>query len=239
MAAGWNTKRKALISEVRMRMNDKKICFIICSNNELYLNECLFWLNRLHIPDGFVMEKMIITEAKSMTEGYNRAMRQSDAKYKVYLHQDTFIVKPEFVMDIIAIFEQDAGIGMIGMIGKEKMPKSGIMWDDYQRVGTLYEHHNYEVSVINEINIPDQVDYVPVEVVDGFIMITQYDVPWREDLFDKWDFYDASQSMEFIRAGYQVVVLNMKEPWCLHDCGMISMDNYETERLKYVKEYLT
>lgn len=239
MATGWNTKRKALISEVGMRMNDKKICFIICSNNELYLNECLFWLNRLLFPDGYLMEKIIITDAKSMTEGYNRAMRQSDAKYKVYLHQDTFIVNQEFVMDIIAIFEQNAGIGMIGMIGKEKMPKSGIMWDDYQRVGTLYEHHNYEVSVINEINIPDQVDYVPVEAVDGFIMITQYDVLWREDLFDKWDFYDASQSMEFIRAGYQVVVPNMKEPWCLHDCGMISMDNYDTERLKYVKEYLT
>lgn len=186
-----------------------------------------------------MVEKIIITDAKSMTEGYNRAMRQSDAKYKVYLHQDTFIVNPEFMMDIITIFEQDAGIGMIGMIGKEKMPKSGIMWDDYQRVGTLYEHHNYEVSVINEIKIPDQVDYVPVEAIDGFTMITQYDVPWREDLFDKWDFYDASQSMEFIRAGYLVVVPNMKEPWCLHDCGMISMDDYETERLKYVKEYLT
>ena len=29
-----------------------------------------------------------------------------------------------------------------------------------------------------------------VEGVDGLLMATQYDIPWREDLFDGWDFYD-------------------------------------------------
>ena len=77
-----------------------------------------------------------------------------------------------------------------------------------------------------------------MEAIDGFLMATQYDIPWREDLFDKWDFYDASQSMEFIRHGYKVVIPKMEEPWCLHDCGYLNMDHYEEEREKYVKEYL-
>ena len=34
-------------------MNEQKICFIICYNNELYLSECIRYLNRLEIPDGF------------------------------------------------------------------------------------------------------------------------------------------------------------------------------------------
>lgn len=219
-------------------MNDKKVCFIICSNNELYLKECLFWINRLQIPEGYVTEQIVITDAKSMTEGYNRAMLRSDAKYKVYLHQDTFIVNPDFVPDMLAVFEKDKQIGMIGMIGKDKMPESGIMWENYERVGTIYEHHNYEVIIINEIKISDHIEYLPVEAIDGCMMITQYDVRWREDLFDRWDFYDASQSMEFIRAGYQVVVPNMEEPWCLHACGTINIEHYEGERVKYVKEYL-
>jgi len=88
-------------------MNDKKVCFIICSNNELYLKECLFWINRLQIPEGYVTEQIVITDAKSMTEGYNRAMLRSDAKYKVYLHQDTFIVNPDFVPDMLAVFEKE------------------------------------------------------------------------------------------------------------------------------------
>ena len=37
-------------------------------------------------------------------------------------------------------------------------------------------------------------------------MATQYDVPWREDLFDGFDFYDVSQSFEFRKAGYTVGV---------------------------------
>ena len=77
-----------------------------------------------------------------------------------------------------------------------------------------------------------------MDAIDGFLMVTQYDLPWREDLFDKWDFYDCSQSMEFIRQGYRVVVPNMKAPWCVHDCGFINLENYDTERQKYVAEYL-
>ncbi len=220
-------------------MNDKKICFILCSNQELYLNECLFWIGRLEVPEGYEVERQIITDARSMTEGYNRAMRRSDAKYKVYLHQDTFIFNPHFLTDMLAVFAKDAGIGMIGMIGVEKMPENGVMWQSNQRVGMLYEHRNYQILRLQEKKMPEEAEYMPVEAIDGFLMITQYDLPWREELFDRWDFYDASQSMEFIRAGYQVVVPGMKEPWCLHDCGIINLEHYEQERVKYVQEYLS
>ena len=118
------------------------------------------------------------------------------------------------------------------------MPASGVMWDA-DRYGMLYEQHNYETQLLmNPIeNITDK-DYLEVDAIDGYIMVTQYDIPWREELFDKWDFYDASQSMEFIRQGYKVVVPKMKNPWCVHDCGFISLGNYEEERKKYVQEYM-
>lgn len=78
-----------------------------------------------------------------------------------------------------------------------------------------------------------------MDAVDGFLMVTQYDFPWREDLFDKWDFYDCSQCREFIRRGYQVVVPDMKEPWCVHDSGFLDLKNYDSERQKFVAEYLS
>lgn len=77
-----------------------------------------------------------------------------------------------------------------------------------------------------------------MEAIDGFIMITQYDIAWREDIFDHWDFYDCSQSMEFIRKGYKVVVPAMQKPWCVHDCGFVNLAGYEEERLKFLKEYI-
>ena len=76
-----------------------------------------------------------------------------------------------------------------------------------------------------------------MEALDGLLMATQYDVPWREDLFTKWDFYDISQSQEFLRAGYKVVVPNQEEPWCIHDDGFFNLKNYYVSRKIFVDEY--
>ena len=101
-------------------MNENKICFILCSNHELYENECLYYIKRLHIPDGFEIDIKIVKGAVSMTSGYNQAMKESDAKYKVYLHQDVFIVNQNFIPDILTLFRQKE-IGMIGMVGNTEV----------------------------------------------------------------------------------------------------------------------
>ena len=216
-------------------MNDRMFCFIICSNDQLYTQECLYYINHLNVPEGYEVDVLTIEDAHSMTAGYNEGMRYSDAKYKVYLHQDVFILNRDFIQNCLCIFQSDERIGMIGNVGVEKLPASGVMWHT-ERYGKLYEYRNYRtVRCSNDIR--NDKDYMEVEVIDGFIMVTQYDIPWREDLFDKWDFYDISQSMEFIRHGYKVVVPHMDEPWCLHDCGFVNFANYEEERQKFVKEY--
>ena len=44
--------------------------------------------------------------------------------------------------------------------------------------------------------------------------------------------------MEFVRQGYKVVVPNVEKPWVIHDCGLLNLDHYEEERVKFVKEYI-
>lgn len=168
-----------------------------------------------------------------MTSGYNEAMKASDAKYKVYLHQDTFIINKNFIADLLEVFQDDQ-IGLVGMVGAPKMPENAIMWNDF-RCGKLYYSMIYQagISVIGEISGK----YMEVEAVDGFLMATQYDIEWREDIFRKWDFYDVSQSFEFRKKGYKVVVPNMETPWCIHDDGFFDLKNYYVERKKFLKEY--
>lgn len=215
-------------------MKTKEFCFIICTNDICKYEECEAYIKRLLIPEGYSLDIITIWEAESICSAYNAGMQASEAKYKIYMHQDVFIINPYFLYELKERFERDSQVGMIGMIGSKTVPLSGVMWDA-DRYGSLYETHVHETVLLT--NYEDCKD-VEVALIDGFMMATQYDIRWREDLFDKWDYYDASQSMEFRLAGHKVLVPWQKEPWCIHDCGYVSLKNYENERCKFVKEYL-
>lgn len=205
----------------------------MCVNNKDYEEEQSYYMKSLKVPEGYEMEILEVKDAASMTAGYNEGMYASDAKYKVYMHQDVFIVNKNFIADMLQIFS-DEKIGMLGMVGATKLPENSIMWYG-PRVGKLYYNSIYEAgeSEIGEINGA----YEEVEALDGLLMATQYDIPWREDLFQDWDFYDASQSQEFIRAGYKVVVPNQPQAWCIHDDGFFNLKNYYKNRKIFQQEY--
>ena len=46
----------------------------------------------------------------------------SSAKYKIYMHQDVFIVNRYFIYDVISIFNADKAIGVIGLVGSPQLP---------------------------------------------------------------------------------------------------------------------
>ena len=98
-------------------MNLKKIAFIICADNSQYYEECVRYIQELHVPEGYCTDILCIQEADSMAQGYNGGMNASDAKYKVYIQQNTFILNRDFLNDMLRIFAGDAKIGMLGVLG--------------------------------------------------------------------------------------------------------------------------
>ena len=136
-------------------------------------------------------------------------------------------------IDTLSHDSSEAAIGMVGMVGTPSLPASITPWEAF-RVGALYSNNILE-SYMSDITAPSLTD---VDCIDGLLMATQYDIPWREDLFKEWDFYDVSQSFEFHRANYRVVVPKMDSPWVIHDDGLLNLDNYENEKEIFKKEYL-
>ena len=55
-------------------MNDKKIAFIICTNNNLYYEECVRYINELIIPTGYLIDIIAIKDADNILCGYNAGM---------------------------------------------------------------------------------------------------------------------------------------------------------------------
>jgi hypothetical protein len=181
------------------------------------------------------VELIDIRKADSMASGYQAAMHQSDAKYKVYVHQDTFIINRSFIYDILHVFQQNDALGMIGVIGAEEVPQSGIWWEASKKAGKVIEYRRtYSYLSFDEIDETVKT----VEALDGLLLVTQYDLPWRKEIFDGWHLYDTSQCFEFRKKGYLVGIPHQKEPWVIHACGNeFDSDQYSDYLEKFLREY--
>lgn len=218
---------------------NKKIAFICCVNDEEAYSRALpFITDLIRIPAGYEIELISKKDAASITKAYNEAMMSSDAKYKVYMHQDVLIIHPHFIEEIIQIFECHPKIGMLGVAGAKTLPSNGIWWESADTYGKVYDSHTGKMELLQFHEVKEAVE--TVKAIDGLIMITQYDVPWREDIFDGWHFYDISQCFEFTKAGYDVAIPKQEKSWCMHDCGIVNIQNgYEEYRQRFIKEYLS
>lgn len=212
----------------------EKMCFIICATNKTYLDECIYYIKNLNCPEKIEVEIVCINDAKSMCAGYNQGMNRSTAKYKVYLHQDVFIQNPDFIKDVITIFNKDSEIGMIGMVGGIGMPQNAVTYLAWN-VGCV---DTKEPDVAYRMTCaPNQAQDLVVDAIDGLLMATQVDIPWREDLFCDFDFYDVSQSFEMRKNGYKIVVPYQEKPWVIHECNYAKLKNYDKNRKICIKEY--
>lgn len=215
-------------------LDENKVAFIMCTNSELWYSECKRYIDNLNVPDQMTVEVIPIFNAQSMAQGYNRGMGMTDAKYKVYLHHDAFIIERDFIKKIVRIFKSDKDIGIVGIIGANDISRKKVSWEMWEFGKVI------GCTGLKELNIDfgnKEGMYAELDCVDGMLIATQYDVRWREDIFKKWHFYDRSICMEFRRKGYKCVVPNTDEAWCIHDCGASDLSGWCDSLKIFLMEY--
>ena len=211
-----------------------KIDFIICTNSDLWYSECVKYIENLIAPEDVEIGVIGITEALSMAEGCELGRNSSEADYKVYLHQDTFIINRHFIQDIDAIFRADDRIGVIGMLGNDDVADQKFSWGSWQW-GKVISCTGVKQLSLSRMEIAEQ--YRAVDCLDGMILVTRYDVPWRGDLPIGWHFYDRSICLEYKRRGYLCVVPRQESPWCIHACGASELRGWNDSLAVYLNEY--
>jgi 2-polyprenyl-3-methyl-5-hydroxy-6-metoxy-1,4-benzoquinol methylase len=217
-------------------MKNNKIAFIYCVNDWNLYEESTRYVKSLNLPKGFEIELIPIENAQSMTSGYNQGMMSTDARYKVYMHQDVFIINKDFLIDTIKLFKSNTTLGMLGVIGAKTIPESGVWWESKDKIGKVYDSHKDKIELLEYNSVEQEVE--PVNAIDGLLMMTQYDITWKEDVIKGWHFYDISQCIEFLNQGYIVGIPEQKEAWCIHDCGLVNINNYDHDRKIFIEEYL-
>lgn len=216
-------------------MDDRKIAFIICRTDKRYYEECVKYLEDLTVPEGYCTDVLSVVDVASTAEGYNEAMQASDAKYKVYLREDVFLLNKYFIADVLDILENNRQIGMLGVRGTDKLPENAdcnAAWN----VGNIREYDGRCLKDTFELRQP-AAKYESVAAVDGVLMVTQYDIPWRGDLTEGWNLYGVSQSIEMRRQGYEVVVPRQEQPWCYCDNSILNSRDYDICREGLMRIY--
>lgn len=228
---------KDVLQENREYPPEKMFAFITCVNSDYWYDEAKIYLNELLVPEGYGVELIDVRNAKSMCEGYNRGMRQAKAKYKIYFHQDCFLVNENMLNYMLHIFNSSSDIGAIGSIGARNLPKSGVWWDGLRVYGRVIHACEPESVIDSEVEQPDE-EFIDVAGADGLMLATQVDVEWREDLFTGWHFYDVSLSRELARRGYRTVVPRQERCWCIHCPTEKPLDKaYKVYQKVFIKEY--
>lgn len=215
------------------QLNPHKVAFILCVNDEEQFSEAAAYIEYLDIPAGMEMEIIPVRGALSMCAGYEQGRKASDAKYKIYLHQDVLVIRHNLIDELRSLF-QDSQVGMAGLAGCKKLPSSAIWWDGwgaYNKVAHIRAPGTMELFS----------GYVPcceVEAADGVMLATQYDIPWRADIFRSWHFYDISICQEYRRRGYKILLPLQEEPWVIHRTSHTSVGpDYYKERDIFLREY--
>ncbi|WP_102275743.1 glycosyltransferase [Cytobacillus massiliigabonensis] len=230
--------KKHPIPSIELENEDsgKRISFISCVKDPLKYQKSQAFIHSLTIPEGFEIQFKSLENMNSIASGYQQMMQNSDAKYKVYLHEDVFIINNNFLVDILSIFKRHPLLGMIGVVGAKTMPKSCIWWESLDTYGKVYDSHTGQMELLSFSEVTSE--YESVQAIDGLIMITQYDLPWREDIINGWHFYDTCHSFEFLKAGYDIGIPKQLSPWCIHDCGIRNASTgYEDSRKEFIHHY--
>lgn len=191
-------------------MNAKKFEIIIHVTDEATCQRLIQSLQAVNVPENFDAAIQPVTGDEKYF-AYDTAMRSSDAKYKIYINEHTIINDENFLFKLLEIFS-DESIGAVGTSGAVELSTHGISLTSAKRAGKNFRGE--------------------VEIVDGFFFATQYDLPWRADLFTDNFFGGQAQCVEFKRAGYKIFGGG---DWIHFNGENFTLD--ETSRNKFLDEY--
>jgi hypothetical protein len=193
------------------------ISCIICSNNDVLLRQIIESIKQ---TIGVYYEIVAIDnkqKKKGICAVYNEGASKAIFPYLCFVHEDVVFENIGWGNNVIAHFEKDSALGLIGVAGGRYKSKVISTWY-YPRTGDVeFNRYNYkqtskkdpsQVSVMN-MN-PDNEILSQVVCLDGVLLITKKDI-WEQQKFDEvlldnFHAYDIDFSLT-IHQQYKVAVV--------------------------------
>lgn len=144
----------------------------------------------------------------SLTEIYNRGLKEAKYNHVVFLHNDITIETKQWGVKLLKQFEKNPEFGIIGVAGSKNMPISGQWWENRKKMYGRVKHTHEGKSWLSTYS--DDLGQALEEVVnvDGVFFAvdkTKIKKEFNEDV-KGFHFYDVSFSFENHLAGVKVGV---------------------------------
>ena len=172
----------------------------------------------------------------SLTEVYNKGLKEASNKIVVFLHDDIYFDSNGWGNKIIKHF-QSSEYGILGLAGTTDVPESGKWWEDRSKMVGIVNHENggkkweskYSKNWSNEV--------LDVAIVDGLFFAVHKDrlkVNFDENV-KGFHFYE----LDFVLANYLLnvkigVIFNVR---VTHKSVGMTNQQWEDNRLQFVEKY--
>lgn len=189
-------------------MKDDLVSVIICSIDLVKYETICQNFAELLKEERF--EIIGIHDAKSLSEGYNRGVRQSSGSIIIFSHDDIEIVTPDFsrkIKDHLNHFD------IVGVAGTSKLVNCAWSSRGHPYIHGVITHFNrtsdeYEVTVFGA----DRSVVPGIQALDGVFLAvrrkTLETVTFDEQTFDGFHLYDVDFTYSAFLAGFQLAVCN-------------------------------
>jgi hypothetical protein len=147
----------------------------------------------------------------SLTEIYNRGLREAKNNIVVFMHDDIIIEKNKWAEKIIKLFDKNPDYGVIGVAGTKYLSSSGRWWEDpkkmYGKVSHTHEGKTWLSSYSEDLGN----ELEEVVLVDGVFFAVNKDRlknNFNEDV-KGFHFYDVNFCVENYLSGIKIGVTTL------------------------------
>ena len=216
-------------------MNPNKICIIITYEDEITLESCIAYFNQQFIPEQFELELQTILQGTNYFSVLKEILLRTDAKYRIFLNSNVFVLYPFLVDSCLNIFKRDKEIGMIGMSGTDHIPFDGLLWKTMKK--DLILQKDVQPDYNNCRYSAEKDGYWEAKIIDDIFFMTSYEFEIRTDLFSDSYLIGGSIALEMQKKGYKIVIPNHCVPWISCDNRYFSLNGYGLSRKIFFDEY--
>lgn len=218
------------------------ILFLIHKTSDENYHICLEAINSLRKVPGYNVKYAAWSNPDSdygTSDAYITAYECSGQDFTVVLEDTTLLADEAILLKMIAVFQQDAHIGVVGIIGAEKMAANGKLTLSEKVYGACYvmdaKRDAYELK-FNSFSG----DYVEVDAVDSTMFIIRGYIPVWSHV--PGQIFGEAVSVAAFLQGTKVVVSRLESACCLCTIGrpVLSEQDLQFVQDKYIlKQALT